>query len=102
MAKPCSKMGTTKASPRPLFNFQNLVPDSFLILVINPKNHWILEIILKIRYFERGLSKSLKKVNFFFRTQSLLMHEVIKNERGLELVTTHPSRYETSSDKLLY
>ena len=24
------------------------------------------EIILKIRYFERGLSKSLKKVNFIF------------------------------------
>ena len=24
------------------------------------------EIILKVRYFERGLSKSLKKVTFFF------------------------------------
>ena len=24
------------------------------------------EIILKVRYFERGLSKSLKKGNFFF------------------------------------
>ena len=24
------------------------------------------EIVLKVRYFERGLSKSLKKVNFFF------------------------------------
>ena len=39
------------------------------------------EILLKIRYFERGLSKNLNKVNFiylFFRTQSLLM-EVWKN-----------------------
>ena len=24
------------------------------------------EIVLKIRYFERGLSENLKKVNFFF------------------------------------
>ena len=33
-------------------------PDSFC--------HCMQEIILKIRYFERGLSKSLKKVNFIF------------------------------------
>ena len=41
---------------------QKLVPDPFLILVNNPKQ----EIVLEIRYFERGLSKSLKKVNFIF------------------------------------
>ena len=29
------------------------------------------EIILKIRYFERGLSKSLKKVNFVFLSNSV-------------------------------
>ena len=61
------------------------------------------EILLKIRYFERGLSKSLKKVNFiFFRAQSLLMDKVIKNKRGLKLVTSRSSGYETSSQKFLY
>ena len=29
------------------------------------------EILLKIRYFERGLSKSLKKVNFIFSFESI-------------------------------
>ena len=42
-----------------------LVPDLVLILVNNPKNHCMQD-ILKIRYFERGLSKRLKKVNFIF------------------------------------
>ena len=45
---------------------QKLLPDPFLILVNNPKQPCIQEIYLKIRYFERGLSKSLKKVYFFF------------------------------------
>ena len=40
------------------------------------------EIILKVRYFERGLSKSL--TFFFFRTQSLLMNKVITNKRESE------------------
>ena len=61
------------------------------------------EIILKIKYFERGLSKTLKKVNyFFFRTQSLLMDKVIKHNRGLELVTSCSSGHEASSEKFLY
>ena len=44
-----------------------------------PQNsHYTQEIVLKIRYFERGLSKSFKKVNFifFFRNQSLLRDKV--------------------------
>ena len=47
------------------------------------------KIFFKKRYFERGLSKSFKKVNyiFFFRTQFLLMDTVIKNKSRLELVT---------------
>ena len=55
-------------------------------------------------YFGRGLSKSIKKYNFifFFWTQSLLMDKVIKNKRGLELVTSHSSGRETSSEKFLY
>ena len=62
------------------------------------------EILLKIRYFEREISKSLQKVNFIFSfwTQSLLMEKVIKNKRGLELVTGCSSGYETSSEKFLY
>ena len=41
---------------------------------------------LFLKYFEWGLSKSVKKVNFifFFQAQSLLMDGIIKNERGLE------------------
>ena len=39
---------------------------------------------------------------FFFRIQSLLMDKVIKNKRGLELVTSHSSGYETRSEKFLY
>ena len=38
------------------------------------------EIILRIRYFEKGLSKTFKKGYFFFRTQSLLMDKIIKNK----------------------
>ena len=61
------------------------------------------EIILKIRYFERGLSNSLKKGNyFFFRTQPLLMDKVIKKKRDLELVTSRSSGYKTSLEKFLY
>ena len=46
-----------KASPRPLINFGNWLKTAFAYKKL---------IILKIRYFEKGLSKSLKKVNFVF------------------------------------
>ena len=60
------------------------------------------EILLKIRHFERGLSKSFKKGNyFFFWTQSLSMDKIIKNKRGLELVTSCSSGYKTSLEKFL-
>ena len=41
-------------------------PDPFLILVNNPKQPLHARNSFKIRRFERGLSKSLKKVNFIF------------------------------------
>ena len=68
------------------------------------KSHCMEEIILKVRYFERRLSKSLKKGNlhFFFRIQSLSIDKIIKNKRGLEPVTSRYSGYETSSEKFLY
>ena len=48
-----------------------LVPDPFFILVNNPKNsNWMQEILLKIRHFERGSSKTFKKVvNFIISFQ---------------------------------
>ena len=59
-----------------------------------------------MRHFEKGLSKSLKKVKFifFFQNQSLLMlmGKVIKNKRGLELVTSCSSGHKASSEKSLY
>ena len=62
------------------------------------------EIILKVKYFETGLSKNLKKGNFifFFWTQSLSIDKIIKNKRGLKLVTSRYSGYKTSLEKFLY
>ena len=40
------------------------------------------EILLKIGYLERGLLKTLKKVYFFFRTQSLSMDLNIQKQKG--------------------
>ena len=55
------------------------------------------EILLKIKYFERGSLKTLKKVtDFFFYIQFLLM-----NERVLELVTSLSSSYKTCSENFL-
>ena len=54
------------------------------------------EILLEVRYFERGLSKTLKKgIYFLFRTQSLAIDKIIKNKRGLELVASRSSGYKT-------
>ena len=52
---------------------------------------------------EEDYQKALKKLTiYFFQTQSLLMDKVIKNKRGLELVTSRSSGYKTSSEKFLY
>ena len=45
---------------------QKLVPGLCIILVNNPNNHCMQKSVLKVRYFERVLSKSLKKGNFIF------------------------------------
>ena len=52
--KSCRKCAA-KASPRPLYNFGSCCMQ---------------EIILKVRYFETGLSKSLKKGNLIFSFES--------------------------------
>ena len=48
---------------------------------------------------EENYWKALKSQScFFFQPQSLLMDKVIKNKRGLDLVTSRSSSYETSSE----
>ena len=56
------------------------------------------EILLKVRYFESALSETFKKVNFIFSFQPspFLMGKIIKNDRGLELVTNPSTGYNTS------
>ena len=75
---------------------QKLIPGPFFILVNNPKQPLLQGILLRIRYFERGLSKTFEKLTsfFFFRIQSLLIVKVIKNKKGSEL------GYETSHKNL--
>ena len=45
---------------------QKLAPDRFLILVNNPKQAVRARNSFKNKIFERGLSKSLKKLTLFF------------------------------------
>ena len=83
---------------------QKLVPDPFLILLNSSKQTLrdMQEILLKIRNLKHGYQKALEKsFYFFFRIESLFMDKVIKNERGLELVTSGSSGYEISSEKFL-
>ena len=51
---------------------QKLAPDPFLILLNNPKQPLHARNSFKKRYFERELSKSLKKVKFIFSFESSL------------------------------
>ena len=61
------------------------------------------EIVLKIRYFEKGLSKSLKKVNFIFSIEpSPFLWTKLSKKGVLELVTSHSPGYKTNSEKFLY
>ena len=64
---------------------QKLVPDLFLIL--DARNY------LRIRYSERGLSKSLKLL--FLSNLIPLTGKIMKRKRGLELVTNYSSGGKT-------
>ena len=56
------------------------------------------EILLKIRYFERGLSKVLKKVTLFFPLNPIPYNgQSYENKKGLELVTNLSPGYKTIS-----
>ena len=49
----------------------------------------------KNQIFWKDYQKALKKlIDFFFRTQSLLIDKVIKNKRGLKLVTSCSSGHK--------
>ena len=62
---------------------QRLVPDTFLILVNNPKQSLHARNSFRNKHFERGLSKSLKKVNFFFLSNPVSFNEQsYKEQRG--------------------
>ena len=61
------------------------------------------EILLKIKHFERGLSKTLKKVNFILSFEpSPFKWTKLSKKRGLELVTSRSLDYEKSSQEFLY
>ena len=61
------------------------------------------EIILKIRYFKRGLLKTLKKVNFIFSFNPVPFNgQSYQKKKGPEVVTSPSSGHEISSEKFLY
>ena len=50
------------------------------------------EILLKIRHFERGLSKTFEKLSLFVLSNPVPFDgQVIKNKSGLELLTSRSS-----------
>ena len=65
---------------------QKLVPDSFLILVNNPKKPLHARNSIKNEIILKRIMKKLS--SFLLLNKSLLMDKVIKNKRTLELVTT--------------
>ena len=61
------------------------------------------EILLKIRYFERGLSKSLKKLTLFFLINPVPFNEQnYQKQNGPGTSDQFSSGYKTSSEKFLY
>ena len=61
------------------------------------------EIILKVSYFERGLSKCLNKGNSIFLSNPVPFNrQNYQRQKGPKLVTSRYSGYETSSEKFFY
>ena len=90
MEKSCRKCA---ASPRPLFYFGK-----------QPKTAIACKEFLQKQDILEGIIKSLLKLKlyFFFPNQSLLIDKVIKNKKGLELVTSPSSGYKIISQKFIY
>ena len=83
---------------------QKLAPDPFLILLNNPKQPLHTRNSFKNKVFWKRIIKKPKPrwFYFFLQTQYLLMDKVIKNQRGMELVTSHSLGHKTSLEKFLY
>ena len=63
------------------------------------------EILLKIRYFERGGSKNLKKNNLIFLLNPVAFSfngQNYQQQKGPGTIDKLLSGYKTSSEKLLY
>ena len=61
------------------------------------------EIFLTVRYFERGLSKSLKRVTLFFLLNPVSFNrQNRKNQKEPGTRDQLSSRYKTSSEKFFY
>ena len=74
---------------------QKLVIELFIILVNNPKQPLHARNFLKVRYFEKGSSKSLKKVTLFFLSSPVSFNRKnYQKKGGLELVTSRYLGYE--------
>ena len=76
---------------------KKLVADSFLILVNNMKQPLHERNFFENKIFwKRIFNKSSKSQQYFFiRLQSFLMHKTFKSKRGLALMTSLSSGYET-------
>ena len=82
---------------------QKIVPDLSIILVTNPKPLHPRNSFKSKIFWKRIIKKpERRQLCFLFWTQSLLIDKLIKNKRGLELVTSSSSGYKTSSEKFLY
>ena len=81
---------------------QKLVPESFSILVNNPKQPLHARNSFKNKIFWKGIIKNLWKVNFIFFSNPVPFNgkSYIKNKKGLELVTSRSSGYETRHKNL--
>ena len=74
---------------------QKLVPDPFLNLVNNPKQ--------PLHARKEDYQKALKKSTLFFLPNPVPFNgQSYQKQKGLELVTSPSSGYETSSKKFLY
>ena len=61
---------------------QKLVLDPFLILVNNPKQPLHARNLFQNKYFERVLSKSPKKINFFFSNPGPFNGQNYEKQKG--------------------
>ena len=68
----------------------------------NPKQPLHSEILLKMRYFEKALSKALKKLTFFFLSKPVLFNgQSYQKQRGSETSAHSLSRSRNKFVKII-